>query len=96
MLTLEFLQLIQILSRLLVPKETILVSVIGHSDFHTSPDLILTEDINGVNAGMQTLHIIHLYVQALLYFFIKITLQGNFCHMSHSLAQHLLLLPFPF
>jgi hypothetical protein len=71
MLTLEFLQLIQILSRLLVPKETILVSVIGHSDFHTSPDLILTEDINGVNSGMENLHIIHLYRLYLITFLSK-------------------------
>ncbi|KAK1678404.1 hypothetical protein QYE76_039252 [Lolium multiflorum] len=35
-----------------IALETILVSVIGHSDFHTSPDLILTEDINGVNSGL--------------------------------------------
>lgn len=27
-------------------------SVIGHSDFDASPDLILTEDHNGVNAGL--------------------------------------------
>ncbi|VAH98075.1 unnamed protein product [Triticum turgidum subsp. durum] len=32
--------------------EEILFSVIGHSDFDASPDLILTEDINGVNAGL--------------------------------------------
>jgi hypothetical protein len=50
--------------------------VIGHSDFHTSPDLILTEDTNGVNAGMGNLHIIHLY-----FMYVKITLQGNFCDM---------------
>lgn len=33
-------------------KEIILYSVIGHSDFDASPDLILTEDLNGVNAGL--------------------------------------------
>ena len=27
-------------------------SVIGHSDFDDSPDLVLTEDFGGVNAGM--------------------------------------------
>lgn len=27
-------------------------SVIGHSDFNESPDLVLTEDFNGVNAGV--------------------------------------------
>jgi hypothetical protein len=26
--------------------------VIGHSDFDDSPDLVLTEDFGGVNAGM--------------------------------------------
>uniref|UniRef100_A0ACD5WRT4 Uncharacterized protein n=1 Tax=Avena sativa TaxID=4498 RepID=A0ACD5WRT4_AVESA len=35
-----------------IALEMILFSVIGHSDFHTSPDLILTEDANGVNAGL--------------------------------------------
>lgn len=30
----------------------ILFSVIGHSDFDAAPDLILTEDFNGVNAGI--------------------------------------------
>ncbi|GJN07683.1 hypothetical protein PR202_ga25531 [Eleusine coracana subsp. coracana] len=35
-----------------IPLERILFSVIGHSDFDESPDLILTEDFNGVNAGM--------------------------------------------
>lgn len=39
-------------------KERILFSVIGHSDFDASPDLILTEDFNGVNAGMGDLHTI--------------------------------------
>jgi hypothetical protein len=33
-------------------QERILLSVIGHSYFDESPDLILTEDFNGVNAGM--------------------------------------------
>ncbi|KAI5010372.1 hypothetical protein ZWY2020_012509 [Hordeum vulgare] len=36
-----------------ISLEEILFSVIGHSDFDASPDLILTEDINGVNAGTQ-------------------------------------------
>ncbi|VAI70127.1 unnamed protein product [Triticum turgidum subsp. durum] len=35
-----------------ISLEEILFSVIGHSDFDASPDLILTEDINGVNAGL--------------------------------------------
>uniref|UniRef100_A0A0E0LJQ1 Nucleotide-diphospho-sugar transferase domain-containing protein n=1 Tax=Oryza punctata TaxID=4537 RepID=A0A0E0LJQ1_ORYPU len=35
-----------------IPLEMILFSVIGHSDFDASPDLILTEDFNGVNAGV--------------------------------------------
>ncbi|KAK3126868.1 hypothetical protein QOZ80_7AG0564330 [Eleusine coracana subsp. coracana] len=35
-----------------IPLERILFSVIGHSDFDESPDLILTEDFNGVNAGL--------------------------------------------
>ncbi|TVU39463.1 hypothetical protein EJB05_12883, partial [Eragrostis curvula] len=35
-----------------IPLERILFSVIGHNDFHESPDLILTEDFSGVNAGM--------------------------------------------
>ncbi|KAL6639465.1 hypothetical protein ACP70R_023195 [Stipagrostis hirtigluma subsp. patula] len=33
-----------------IPLERILFSVIGHSNFDDSPDLILTEDVNGVNA----------------------------------------------
>ncbi|CAN6213831.1 unnamed protein product [Urochloa humidicola] len=35
-----------------IPLERILFSVIGHSDFDESPDLVLTEDIGGVNAGV--------------------------------------------
>ncbi|CAM0907031.1 unnamed protein product [Alopecurus aequalis] len=35
-----------------IALERILFSVIGHTDFDTSPDLILTEDTNGVNAGL--------------------------------------------
>ncbi|XP_052161052.1 alpha-1,2-galactosyltransferase gmh3-like isoform X2 [Oryza glaberrima] len=35
-----------------IPLEMILFSVIGHSDFDAAPDLILTEDFNGVNAGV--------------------------------------------
>lgn len=37
-------------------------SVIGHSDFDASPDHILTEDHNGVNAGTENLNIILFYV----------------------------------
>jgi len=33
-------------------QERILFSVIGHNDFDESPDLVLTEDFGGVNAGM--------------------------------------------
>uniref|UniRef100_J3MK86 Nucleotide-diphospho-sugar transferase domain-containing protein n=1 Tax=Oryza brachyantha TaxID=4533 RepID=J3MK86_ORYBR len=33
-------------------QEMILFSVIGHNDFEAAPDLILTEDFNGVNAGV--------------------------------------------
>lgn len=33
-------------------QERILFSVIGHNDFDESPDLVLTEDFSGVNAGM--------------------------------------------
>ncbi|XP_078153624.1 putative alpha-1,6-mannosyltransferase MNN10 [Carex rostrata] len=32
--------------------ENILVALIGHSDFNSTPDLILTADYNGVNAGV--------------------------------------------
>ncbi|KAI4996188.1 hypothetical protein ZWY2020_046779, partial [Hordeum vulgare] len=32
--------------------EEILLSVIGHSDFDASPNLILIDDINGVNAEL--------------------------------------------
>ena len=32
-----------------------------HSDFDASPDLILTEDINGVNAGRRNWRIVHFY-----------------------------------
>ncbi|RCV10448.1 hypothetical protein SETIT_2G113400v2 [Setaria italica] len=35
-----------------IPLERILFSVIGHSDFNESPDLVLTEDFGGVNAGV--------------------------------------------
>ncbi|KAL6911476.1 hypothetical protein ACP4OV_000281 [Aristida adscensionis] len=35
-----------------IPLEKILFSAIGHSNFDESPDLILTEDFNGVNAGV--------------------------------------------
>ncbi|KAF0928501.1 hypothetical protein E2562_004135 [Oryza meyeriana var. granulata] len=35
-----------------IPLEMILFSVIGHSDFVAAPDLILTDDFNGVNAGV--------------------------------------------
>ncbi|PUZ69367.1 hypothetical protein GQ55_2G102500 [Panicum hallii var. hallii] len=35
-----------------IPLERILFSVIGHSDFDDSPDLVLTEDFGGVNAGV--------------------------------------------
>ncbi|MQL78614.1 hypothetical protein Taro_011047 [Colocasia esculenta] len=30
----------------------VLRAAIGHGDFETSPDLVVTEDINGINAGM--------------------------------------------
>lgn len=53
-------------------KEIILYSVIGHSDFDASPDLILTEDLNGVNAGREFLHTIHMY-----FMFIKTILQAK-------------------
>jgi hypothetical protein len=33
-------------------QERILFSVIGHNNFVESPDLVLTEDFGGVNAGM--------------------------------------------
>ncbi|MQM02880.1 hypothetical protein Taro_035650 [Colocasia esculenta] len=32
--------------------EGVLRAAIGHGDFETSPDLVVTEDINGINAGM--------------------------------------------
>ncbi|XP_072960271.1 probable alpha-1,6-mannosyltransferase MNN10 [Typha angustifolia] len=35
-----------------VELENILIAVIGHSDFHASPDLVVTEDFNGVNSGV--------------------------------------------
>ncbi|RLN35793.1 putative alpha-1,6-mannosyltransferase MNN10 [Panicum miliaceum] len=35
-----------------IPLESILFSVTGHSDFDDSPDLVLTEDFGGVNAGV--------------------------------------------
>ncbi|XP_072960270.1 uncharacterized alpha-1,2-galactosyltransferase C1289.13c-like [Typha angustifolia] len=35
-----------------VSLESILFGVIGHGDFDVSPDLIVTEDFNGVNAGV--------------------------------------------
>ncbi|KAJ6810026.1 putative alpha-1,6-mannosyltransferase MNN10 isoform X1 [Iris pallida] len=35
-----------------ISLENILESAIGHMDFNASPDLVVTEDINGVNAGV--------------------------------------------
>ncbi|XP_066399020.1 probable alpha-1,6-mannosyltransferase MNN10 [Miscanthus floridulus] len=35
-----------------IPLDRILFSVIGHNDFDESPDLVLTEDFGGVNAGV--------------------------------------------
>ncbi|KAJ0967267.1 hypothetical protein J5N97_024184 [Dioscorea zingiberensis] len=35
-----------------ISLESVIWSVIGHADFDESPDLILTEDINGVNSGV--------------------------------------------
>lgn len=44
--------LLMLLILLTCLQERILFSVIGHDDFDESPDLILTEDFGGVNAGM--------------------------------------------
>jgi hypothetical protein len=63
-------------------QERILFSVIGHSDFNKSPDLVLTEDFGGVNAGMGDLT--HEYSGCVL--FIKIALGANSC--SKLLLQH--------
>ncbi|CAL5079884.1 unnamed protein product [Urochloa decumbens] len=41
-----------LVTNLEIPLERILFSVIGHNDFDESPDLVLTEDFGGVNAGV--------------------------------------------
>lgn len=35
-----------------ISLESILMAAIGHLDFHASPDLLVTEDVGGVNAGV--------------------------------------------
>nr|CAD1843897.1 unnamed protein product [Ananas comosus var. bracteatus] len=35
-----------------ISLESILLSAIGHSDFDASPDLVVTEDFGGINAGV--------------------------------------------